>query len=73
MRDRPAQQEQVRGLLDDPTPPAPETRRAADLNNLRRINNSMGHEAGDAYIRRFAVALRAAMPEKHFVGPYRRR
>ena len=32
-----------------------------DLNNLRRINNSMGHEAGDAYIRRFAVALRAAM------------
>ena len=39
-----------------------------DLNNLRRINNSMGHEAGDAYIRRFAVALRAAMPEEHFVG-----
>lgn len=28
----------------------------------------MGHEAGDAYIRRFAVALRAAMPEEHFVG-----
>ena len=22
-----------------------------DLNNLRRINNSMGHEKGDAYIR----------------------
>ena len=39
-----------------------------DLNNLRRINNSMGHKAGDAYIRRFAVALRAAMPEEHFVG-----
>ena len=39
-----------------------------DLNNLRRINNSMGHEAGDAYIRRFAVCLRAAMPAEHFVG-----
>ena len=51
-------------LLDDPTPPAPETGVCSfDLNNLRRINNSMGHEAGDAYIRRFAVALRAAMPE----------
>ena len=53
-------------LLDDPTPPAPETGVCSfDLNNLRRINNSMGHEAGDAYIRQFAVALRAAMPEKH--------
>ena len=39
-----------------------------DLNNLRRINNSRGHEAGDAYIRRFAVCLRAAMPEGQFVG-----
>lgn len=56
-------------LLDDPTPPTPETGVCSfDLNNLRRINNSMGHEAGDAYIRRFAVALRAAMPEEHFVG-----
>ena len=56
-------------LLDDPTPPAPETGVCSfDLSNLRRINNSMGHEAGDAYIRRFAVALRAAMPEAHFVG-----
>ena len=26
-----------------------------DLNNLRRINDSMGHDAGDAYIYRFAV------------------
>ena len=39
-----------------------------DLNNLRRINNSMGHEAGDVYIRRFAVCLRASMPAEHFVG-----
>lgn len=39
-----------------------------DLNNLRRINDSRGHQAGDAYIRRFAKALRAAVPEEHFVG-----
>lgn len=39
-----------------------------DLNNLRRINNSMGHEAGDEYIRRFAVCLREAVPSEHFVG-----
>lgn len=39
-----------------------------DLNNLRRINNSMGHEAGDEYIRRFAVCLRASMPAEQFVG-----
>ena len=39
-----------------------------DLNNLRRINNSMGHEMGDEYIRRFAVLLRKAVPEEHFVG-----
>lgn len=34
-----------------------------DLNDLRRINDSRGHEAGDVYIRRFATALRAAVPE----------
>ena len=39
-----------------------------DLNDLRRINDSRGHEAGDVYIRRFATALRAAVPEEHFVG-----
>lgn len=39
-----------------------------DLNNLRIINNSMGHEAGDEYIRRFAVCLRASMPAEQFVG-----
>ena len=33
-----------------------------DLNNLRRINDSRGHEAGDAYIRRFAICLRASIP-----------
>ena len=39
-----------------------------DLNDLRRINNTMGHEMGDEYIRRFAVLLREAMPTEHFVG-----
>ena len=39
-----------------------------DLNNLRIINNSMGHEMGDEYIRRFAVLLRESVPEEHFVG-----
>ena len=33
-----------------------------DLNNLRMINNNLGHDKGDAYIRSFAGQLRAAMP-----------
>ena len=50
-------------LLDDPKPAEEDVGVCSfDLNNLRRINNSMGHEAGDAYIRRFAVCLRASMP-----------
>ena len=56
-------------LLDDPEPAAENVGVCSfDLNNLRRINNSMGHEAGDAYIRRFAVCLRASMPAEQFVG-----
>ena len=39
-----------------------------DLNNLRVINNRQGHERGDQYIRSFAEQLRAALPEKYFVG-----
>lgn len=39
-----------------------------DLNNLRIINNSMGHEMGDEYIRRFAMLLRESVPEEYFVG-----
>lgn len=39
-----------------------------DLNNLRRINNSMGHEKGDAYIRIFAELVREAVPAHYFVG-----
>ena len=39
-----------------------------DLNNLRTINNNLGHDKGDEYIRSFAQQLRLAVPEEHFVG-----
>lgn len=39
-----------------------------DLNNLRSINNNLGHDKGDEYIRTFAIQLRKAIPEQHFVG-----
>ena len=39
-----------------------------DLNNLRTINNNLGHDKGDEYIRSFANQLRLAVPEQHFVG-----
>lgn len=39
-----------------------------DLNNLRTINNNLGHEKGDEYIRSFAILLREAVPREHFVG-----
>ncbi len=56
-------------LLNDPDPAAEDVGVCSfDLNNLRRINNSMGHEAGDAYIHRFATCLRESMPAEQFVG-----
>ena len=36
-----------------------------DLNNLRTINNNLGHDKGDQYIRSFAQQLRLAVPEEH--------
>lgn len=39
-----------------------------DLNNLRTINNNLGHEKGDEYIRSFAVELRKAVPVEYFTG-----
>lgn len=39
-----------------------------DLNNLRTINNSLGHAKGDEYIRNFAVELRKALASEYFVG-----
>ncbi len=39
-----------------------------DLNNLRNINNNLGHDKGDEYIRSFALQLRIAVPDEYFVG-----
>ena len=55
-------------LLSEEEPDADTGVCSFDLNNLRRINDSRGHEAGDAYIRRFAICLRASMPAEQFVG-----
>lgn len=58
-------------LLNAPEPVsenAPEAVCVFDLNNLRTINNNLGHDKGDEYIRSFAQQLRLAVPEEHFVG-----
>ncbi len=55
-------------ILGELNPPEDITVCSFDLNNLRRINDSMGHDAGDAYIYRFAVCLRSSIPSEHFVG-----
>lgn len=39
-----------------------------DLNNLRTINNNLGHEKGDEYIRSFAQQLGRVASETCFVG-----
>ncbi len=39
-----------------------------DLNNLRTINNNLGHEKGDEYIKSFAVQMRKALPDQYFAG-----
>lgn len=58
-------------ILNDPNPVS-DGRRVAmcvfDLNNLRTINNNLGHDKGDEYIRSFAVQLRKAVPEEFFAG-----
>ena len=40
------------------------------LNNLKTVNDTMGHSAGDQLILSFARLLRRVIPEKHFVGRY---
>ena len=41
-----------------------------DLNNLKTINDTMGHSAGDRLILNFARLLRSVIPDKDFVGRY---
>ena len=41
-----------------------------DLNNLKKVNDAMGHQAGDNMIRDFAQLLRKALPPTEFVGRY---
>ena len=41
-----------------------------DLNNLKIVNDTMGHSAGDKLIVNFAALLRSVLPEKDFVGRY---
>ena len=41
-----------------------------DLNNLKTVNDTMGHSAGDKLIMNFSKFLRSVIPEKDFVGRY---
>ena len=41
-----------------------------DLNNLKIVNDTKGHSAGDQLIFEFAQLLRKAIPEEDFVGRY---
>lgn len=41
-----------------------------DLNNLKTVNDTMGHSAGDQLIMNFAQLLHSVIPEKDFVGRY---
>lgn len=41
-----------------------------DLNDLKWVNDNLGHIAGDTLIYNFAHILRRVLPEKHFLGRY---
>ena len=41
-----------------------------DLNNLKRTNDTMGHEAGDALIGSFSSLLRRTAPSDMFIGRF---
>ena len=44
------------------------TSEAVSYTHLRIINNDMGHDRGDEYIRLFAELLREAVPKEFFTG-----
>lgn len=39
-----------------------------DLNYLKKVNDTLGHTAGDTLILNFATIIRKSIPSKHFVG-----
>ena len=41
-----------------------------DMNNLKKVNDSLGHGAGDSMILNFARMLRLSVPEDQFVGRF---
>lgn len=41
-----------------------------DLNNLKKVNDTLGHSVGDQLILNFARLLRNAVPSNDFVGRY---
>lgn len=41
-----------------------------DMNNLKHVNDSLGHSIGDQLILNFARLLRTSIPSKDFVGRY---
>lgn len=60
-------------ILSQPGPIGPESPLAVfvfDLNNLRTINNNLGHEKGDEYIRSFALQLAKVQSPLCFTGRY---
>lgn len=58
-------------LLQDPSFISPEEPTGClvfDLNNLKTVNDSLGHSAGDVLIANFARILRNTIPSMDFVG-----
>ncbi len=41
-----------------------------DMNNLKKVNDSLGHAAGDSMIQNFARILRLSVPDDHFIGRF---